>query len=61
MLVVKNAPANTGDIRDTDSIPGLGTLEKGKATHSRTLAWRETGTEEPGGMQSITSHRVGQD
>ena len=41
VLVVKNAPANTGDIRDTDSIPGLGTLEKGKATHSRILAWRE--------------------
>ena len=24
MLVVKNLPANTGDIRDTGSIPGLG-------------------------------------
>ena len=23
-LVVKNLPANAGDIRDTDSIPGLG-------------------------------------
>jgi len=23
-LVVKNAPANVGDIRDTSSIPGLG-------------------------------------
>ena len=24
MLVVKNPPANAGDIRDTDSTPGLG-------------------------------------
>ena len=24
VLVVKNPPANSGDVRDTDSIPGLG-------------------------------------
>ena len=24
LLVLKNSPANAGDIRDTDSIPGLG-------------------------------------
>ena len=28
-------------------------LEKGMATHSRILAWRIPGTEEPGGLQSM--------
>ena len=31
------------------------------ATHSSTLAWRIPGTEEPGGLPSIGSHRVGHD
>ena len=29
------------------------------ATHSSNLAWRIPGTEEPGGLPSIWSHRVG--
>ena len=29
MLAVKNMPANAGDIRDTDSIPGLGRFPGG--------------------------------
>ena len=33
-------------------------LVKGKATHSRILAWEITGTEEPGGLQSVGSHGV---
>ena len=36
-------------------------LEKGKATYSSTLAWRIPWTEEPGGLQSRESHRVGCD
>ena len=36
-------------------------LEEGTATHSRILAWRIPWTEEPGGLQSIGSHRVGHD
>ena len=36
-------------------------LEEGKATHSSTLAWRIPGTEEPAGLQSMRSQRVGQD
>ena len=36
-------------------------LEKGKATHSSILAWRIPGTGEPGGLQSMGSHRVGHD
>ena len=31
-------------------------LEKELATHSRILAWRIPGTEEPGGLPSIGSH-----
>ena len=34
-------------------------LEKGMATHSSTLAWRIPWTEEPGGLQSKGSQRVG--
>ena len=36
-------------------------LEKGMATHSSTLAWRIPWTEEPGGLQSTGSQRVGHD
>jgi len=36
-------------------------LEKEMATHSSTLAWRISGTEEPGGLPSMGSHRVGHD
>ena len=34
-------------------------MEKATATHSSTLAWRIPGTAEPGGLQSMESHRVG--
>ena len=36
-------------------------LEKGKATHSSILAWRIPWTEEPGGLHSVGSPRVGHD
>ena len=36
-------------------------LEKGMATHSRVLAWKIPGTEEPGKLQSIRSQGVRQD
>ena len=36
-------------------------LEKEMATHSSVLAWRISGTEEPGRLLSVGSHRVGQD
>ena len=35
-------------------------LEKEMATHSSVLAWRIPGTEEPGGLLSMGSHRIGQ-
>ena len=37
------------------------TLEKEMATHSSPLAWRIPWTEEPGGLQSMGSWRVGND
>ena len=36
-------------------------VEKGMVTHSSTLAWRIPWTEEPGGLQSMGSQRVGHD
>ena len=52
-LVVKNLPANAGDMRDVGSIPVLGRSPAGvgggagMATHSGILAWRTPWTEEP--------------
>ena len=45
-------------------VPSLGRedpLEKEKATHSGTLAWKIPWTEKPGRLQSIGLHRVGHD
>ena len=36
-------------------------LEEGMATQSSILAWRIPRTEEPGGLQSMGSQRVGHD
>ena len=36
-------------------------LEKEVATHSSNLAWKVPWTEEPGGLQSMGSQRVGHD
>ena len=48
MLVVKNPPADAGDIRDVGSIPGSGRSPGGG--HSNPLqSWRVPWTEEPGG------------
>ena len=61
-LVVKNAPTNAGNIRDTGSSPGSGrSPQGGMATHSSILAWRIPWTEETGGLQSIESQRVRHD
>ena len=60
--MVKNPPANVGDVGDTSSIPGWkDPLEKGMATHSSILAWEIPWTEEPGRLQSMGSQRVRQD
>ena len=36
-------------------------VEKEMANHSSVLAWRIPGMEEPGGLPSMGSHRVGHD
>ena len=41
--------------------PRFNPLEKGMATLSSILAWKTPWTEEPGGLRSIGSQRVGQD
>ena len=57
--MVKNVPA----VQETQ-IQSLGCedpLEKEMATHSSILAWRITWTEQPAGLQSMASHRIGHD
>ena len=56
-LVVKNPPANA---RDVQSLGQEELLEECMATNSISFAWRIPWTEEPGGLQSVASHRVGQ-
>ena len=47
---------------DVGSIPGWeDSLEKEMATHSSILAWRIPWTDEPGGLQSTGSQRLGHD
>ena len=55
-LVVKNPPANAGDIRDVGSIPGSGRSPgREHGTHSRILAWR---IPRDSGAWQATVHRV---
>ena len=58
-LVVKNPPANAGEVRDVGLIPDP--LEEDMATHSNILAWEIPWTEEPGRPQSMGSQRVRHD
>ena len=52
--VVKNLPANAGDRRDTDSIPGLGRFSGvGNVNHFNILAQELLWIEKPGRLQSI--------
>ena len=47
--MVKNLPANAGDVRDVGSISGSRrSLEEGMAIDSGIHAWRIPRTEEPG-------------
>ena len=59
-LVVKNPPANTGDVRDTGLMPGSGRYPgEEMATQSSTLAWEIPWTKEPNRLQYMGSQRVG--
>ena len=59
--MVKNPPACTGDAGDVCSVPGSGRSLGEIAAHSNLLAWKIAWTEEPGGLQSTGSQRVGYD
>ena len=59
VLVVKNPPANAGDIRDI--LGREDPLEEGLATHSSIPEGEFPWTEEPGRLQSIGLRRVGRD
>ena len=54
MLVVKNPLADAGDVRNTGSIPGSRRSPVGDL-----LDWKISWTEEPGGLESTVSQRVG--
>ena len=62
VLVVKNPPANAGDVSDMgQSLGQEDPLEERTAVHSRILAWRIPWTEEPYRLLSIGSQRVAYD
>ena len=57
--MVKNLP-----VTQETQVQSLGqedTLEKGMDTYSSTVVWRIPQTEEPGGLESMGSQRVGHD
>ena len=57
--VGKESACSAGDL---DLIPGLGRSPgEGNGNHSSILAWKIPWTEEPGGLQSMRSQRVGHD
>ena len=60
VLVIKNLPANAGNITDAGLIPGLGRSPGGGIGYPLQYSCLER-QEEPGGLQSIGLHRVGQD
>ena len=53
--MVKNSPANAGDMGCEDP------LEEKMTIHFGILAWEISGTEEPSGLQSMGSQRVRHD
>ena len=57
--MVKNLPA-MGETQ-VQSLGWEDPPEKGMTTHSSILAWIIPWTEEPGGLQSMRSQRVGHD
>ena len=60
--MVKNPAANAGDTRNVDSNLGWeDLLEEDMASQCSILAWKIPWTEEPGGLQSVGSQRVGHD
>ena len=62
VLVVKNLPAQAGDITDIGSIPGSGrSPEGGHANPLQPSCLEKPTDKEPGGLRSMASQRVGHD
>ena len=62
VLVVKNLPANAGDLRDSGLVPGLGRSPgegHGCKIHFSIFAPRILWTEKPRGLQSLALQSVG--
>ena len=60
--MVKNLPARAGDVRDVGLVlRSEDPLKEEMAAHSSILARRIPWTEEPGGLQSMGSQRIGHD
>ena len=56
--MVKNPPANSGDIMRRGFDPWIEVaLEEEMANHSSILAWKIPRTVEPGGLQSMGSQK----
>ena len=55
--MVKNSPANVGDVRDTGSIPGLGRFP-GEGNGNPLLAWEIPWADESAGLKSIGLQRA---
>ena len=58
-LVVKNPPADAGDVRDVGSIPGLGRSPGGGHGNPRQYSWLEDPMDR--GAQWALVHRVSKD
>ena len=57
--MVKNPPANAGDVSDMgQSLGQEDPLEEGVATHSSIFVWRIPWTEKPGELWSLCLQRV---
>ena len=59
--MVKNTPADGGDMSHGLSLGQDDPLQEGMATHSNSPAWRIPWTEEPGRLQSIGLQKLGHD
>ena len=59
--MVKNPPANVGDIRDTVSVLGLEITHRRGNGNFSVFVWRISWTEEPGDLQSMGLQRVKND
>ena len=57
----KESSCLTGDAGTHEFDLWVGKIPWGMANHFSVLAWGIPGTEEPGGLQPIASHRVGHD